>query len=387
MKNYVLLICGLLASSVCGHMQMSKPYPIRSPLNKDASGQKDYSYTSPLSTSGSDYPCKGYADDPFNSVADYSPGQSYEMDIAGSASHGGGSCQIALSYDKGKTWKVIKSIIGGCPLSKKYNFKIPSDAPSGQALLAWTWFNKIGNREMYMNCAQVTIKGGSSKRAHPRDLTSKLAPRTAFDSLPPIFLANIGAEGECTTIESQEVNFPMPGDDVEGSVSGKGYTCKSTAPFLGGGSSDSSSGSSSSSVSSTAPTGTSTSATSTSSGNETSDTPSPTAGSYSGFSGSSGAAVTSAEPARAIPTPDTATSATPAPVVAPSSAPKTGGYGGTDAPAGGACNDGEIICSADGNSFSMCNHGKPVPMGQVAAGTTCQNGAIKAAQHYIRWFQ
>lgn len=356
MKNW-LLICALLASSVCGHMQMSNPLPIRSPLNTASNGPKDYSYTSPLSPSGSDYPCKGYANDPFVSVATYSPGGTYEMDIAGSATHGGGSCQIALSYDKGKTWKVIKSIMGGCPLPKKYNFKIPSDAPSGEALLAWTWFNKIGNREMYMNCAQVTIKGGSSKREHPRDVKPKLAPRTAFDSLPPIFLANINAEGHCTTIEGQEVRFPLPGDDVEGSVPTQGYTCTGSAPFLGDGSSGSSSSSLSSNSSST---------------------------SGSSTDSSSGVSSTSTPPAS---TPDSSSGSTPASSSAPvassvpvaSSAPSAGSTG--SAGSGGACSqDGAIVCSADGTSFSMCNHGTLVPMGQVAGGTVCKNGAIVAAR-------
>ncbi|EHK43392.1 hypothetical protein TRIATDRAFT_85794 [Trichoderma atroviride IMI 206040] len=30
---------------------------------------------------------------------------------------------------------------------------LPNDTPAGDALFAWTRFNKIGNRERYMNCA------------------------------------------------------------------------------------------------------------------------------------------------------------------------------------------------------------------------------------------
>ncbi|GFF24358.1 hypothetical protein IFM58399_00638.1, partial [Aspergillus lentulus] len=228
----LLVASALLASCVSGHMQMSKPYPIRSPLNPDAD-DKDYSYTNPLSTDGSDYPCKGYANDPFESVADYTAGQTYELELQGSATHGGGSCQIALSYDKGKTFKVIHSMLGGCPLTSKYEFQIPSDAPSGEALLAWSWFNKIGNREMYMNCAMVTVKGGSQARQHARDLSPAFSRRAGgFDSLPPLFEANINGPGKCKTVEGQEVNFPLPGPSVEGSLSGKGYQCESDAPFL-----------------------------------------------------------------------------------------------------------------------------------------------------------
>ncbi|KAJ5811336.1 hypothetical protein N7474_007637 [Penicillium riverlandense] len=163
MKGF-LLLSGLLATTASAHMQMKQPYPIRSPLNKNATGKIDYSYTNSLLPSGQDYPCKGYQNDPFVSEANYTPGQSYEMELEGEATHGGGSCQLALTYDKGKTFKVIESMLGECPIPKKYKFTVPSDAPSGEALLAWTWFNKIGNREMYMNCAMVTIGGDSSRK-------------------------------------------------------------------------------------------------------------------------------------------------------------------------------------------------------------------------------
>lgn len=29
------------------------------------------------------------------------------------------------------------------------SFTLPAEAPSGQALFAWNWFNRVGNREMY----------------------------------------------------------------------------------------------------------------------------------------------------------------------------------------------------------------------------------------------
>lgn len=243
MKNF-LVIAAFLASTATAHMQLSQPFPIRSPLNKNAKGgKKDYSYTNPLSTSGSDFPCKGYAQDPFEPTANYSPGQSYEIKLAGSATHKGGSCQISLSYDKGKTFKVIHSILGGCPLDKEYKFKVPSDAPKGDALLGWTWFNKVGNREMYMNCAQVTI-GGSGKRevaaeevediddSENGNSTMHTEQATGFKSLPPIFVANVDGPGKCETVEGTDVNFPKPGPSVKGSLSGKGYKCQGDAGFL-----------------------------------------------------------------------------------------------------------------------------------------------------------
>ena len=56
--------------------------------------------------------------------------------------HNGGSCQLALSYDRGASWSVIKSFIGGCvrPLAgadQTFRFTVPAGAPRGDALLAW----------------------------------------------------------------------------------------------------------------------------------------------------------------------------------------------------------------------------------------------------------
>ncbi|KAB8232453.1 putative extracellular protein [Aspergillus alliaceus] len=355
----IAVVCGLLAASVSAHMQMSKPYPIRSPLNKDASGQKDYSYTNPLSTSGSDYPCKGYANDEFNSVATYSPGQEYDLELQGSATHGGGSCQIGLSYDKGKTIRVIHSILGGCPIEKKYKFKIPSDAPNGEALLSWTWFNKIGNREMYMNCAQVTI-GGSAKLAQTKTLTR----RDGFGSLPEIFQANDGGPGGCTTVEGEEVNFPLPGPSKQGSLSGKGYTCKSSASFLGD--SNSAKGNSSSH-------GTSSSAAQVAS---SSGTQSPKNSSAHKFGSASASATPSSRIASPFGTPSSSVHAAP---TSPS-VHQTGRFQPHPLKhheqKHGPCKDGAIICADDGKTWSMCSHGKPVFMGSVAAGMRCRHGAM-----------
>ncbi|EED13456.1 extracellular protein, putative [Talaromyces stipitatus ATCC 10500] len=338
-------ICAFLAATVSAHMQMSNPYPIRSPLNPNGDeAKKDYSYTSPLDASGSNFPCKGYQNDAFKSVATYTAG--------GNATHGGGSCQLSLSYDTGKTFTVIQSMEGGCPLTSNYSFTIPSDAPSGQALFAWSWFNKIGNREMYMNCAQVTIEGGSGKRSHPRDMMVSRAD-TAFSSRPPMFIANVNGPGGCTTIESQEVNFPEAGPDVVGGVEGKGYTCTGSANFLGDGS-----GSSGSSGSATTVPAAQSSAVSTTAPAAPTTAP-------------------SSAPAPATPTTSSApiqpsNTALPA---ASSTAPKVVGSG--TATGGQACSsNGGIVCSADGKSWSMCNQGALTFMGAVAAGTTCSNGSI-----------
>ncbi|KAJ2451509.1 hypothetical protein GGF42_004243 [Coemansia sp. RSA 2424] len=81
-----------------------------------------------------------------------------------------------MSYDGGKTFAVIHRELQYCFVGKKpsgttnevsvnsYTFDLPSDLPSSNnAVFAWSWVNASGNREFYMNCADVAIKGSTSK--------------------------------------------------------------------------------------------------------------------------------------------------------------------------------------------------------------------------------
>lgn len=215
----ILLTVALAASQVAAHMQMSFPPPLRSTFNPNtAQGSADYSYTAPLAASGSDFPCKGYLNvlgtPQGKSVATFAPGQKYNFTVTGGANHNGGSCQASLSYDQGKTFTVIASYVGGCPPAgtSSWDFTVPDDARSGAAVFAWTWFNQVGNREMYMNCASVTISGGSTSGSSKRS-------GTAFSARPGIFVANVG--NGCSTPEGFDYEFPNPGPNVVTKTGGK----------------------------------------------------------------------------------------------------------------------------------------------------------------------
>ncbi|KAF1811472.1 hypothetical protein P152DRAFT_380896, partial [Eremomyces bilateralis CBS 781.70] len=80
-----------------------------------------------------------------------------------------------------------------------FNFTIPPGVKNGDAIFAWTKFKNLGEREMYMNCAAVTITGGQDK----------------LNELPLLFVANIGEiSGSCGTTQSVNVDFPNPGKYV-----------------------------------------------------------------------------------------------------------------------------------------------------------------------------
>ncbi|KAL7936029.1 hypothetical protein V8C35DRAFT_247417 [Trichoderma chlorosporum] len=367
-----------LAAVVSGHMEMKSPPPFRSKYNPNSGQDIDYSMTSPLEASGSDFPCKGYqkllGTPEGKSVATWAPGGSYGFTITGSANHGGGSCQASLSYDKGQTWKVIHSYIGGCPPQQdsNWNFTVPTDAPAGDAMFAWTWFNNIGNREMYMNCAAVTITAGK-----------KRAASTSFSSLPDIFVANVG--NNICTYEGKDVMFPSPGPDVDNKSAGTappGQGTCSGAPPAGPPAGDPVA--SSSQAPASPPQATQPAATSapvpTIPGGVFITSPSAQPTTLVSVSSASQAPVATSsqgQPA-ASPPPAAATSAAAsAPAAPPAPQPTSGGSSPSNSSTtvGSACSDeGQWNCASDGKSFQRCASGAWSASMPVAAGTSCQPG-------------
>ncbi|KAK6513932.1 hypothetical protein TWF506_008362 [Arthrobotrys conoides] len=197
---------------VSAHVKMTIPNVFAS--NKD---------NSPLDPNGANFPCKfpggiGSRQSPQDT---YTPGVSGKFQLVGGATHGGGSCQISITYDnpptKDSVFKVVQSYEGGCPIVNsgnlngnaneglpEFNVQLPEGLKAGEAVFVWTWFNRIGNREMYMNCAPITIGGSGSSDS-------------TFNSLPDMFVANInGAKNNaCTTKEGVDIVFPNPGSNVQ----------------------------------------------------------------------------------------------------------------------------------------------------------------------------
>ncbi|KAJ6107513.1 hypothetical protein N7523_008836 [Penicillium sp. IBT 18751x] len=372
-----MLVAVLGASVVNAHMIMSNPVPYgKSTLNN-----------SPLAADGSDFPCKlrdgTYDVTTENTIA---IGESHALTFEGSATHGGGSCQISMTTDRAPTkdteWKVIKSFEGGCPANVdgnlsggasaadpyQFNFTIPEGIETGKYTLAWTWFNRIGNREMYMNCAPVTVT-------------------SALGQLPPMFVANVNG---CTTKEGVDIRFPQPGDVVEydgepANLAAEGSAaCTGTPTF--GASGDTASGSSDSSSSS------SSSSSGSGSGSSSSGSESSAAASSAPTETSSAAAAptTSSAPAEtSAPTvPETASTSTEAAPEATSASSNTISSGNSSTKSGTCSTEGQWNCIA-GTSFQRCANGQWSVAQQMASGTVCTAGlssdltisASKMARH------
>ena len=424
-----LSIVGALATCVSAHISMQQPVPYNI-ITGGGGGTGSPPDTSPLQASGADYPCKipaggSLGGSPSNTAA---VGSTIQMSFKGSAVHNGGSCQVALTKDTpaslsaNSQFKVIYSILGGCPGTSgstvSYDVPIPEDVPAGDYVYAWTWFNVIGNREMYMNCAPITITGGSGSD-------------TTFNALPDMAVYNVGSKNTCKTVEPFDVDFPNPGKyTMQGSsFKPQAPTCDGTSGGTGAGGP----GSGSSGGAGGAPNGgTGTGGTPTTSANNgqytgigagsgnqggagggSGGTPTTTAnnglytgegsnsgnqgggsatqsannGQYTGIGAGAGGSTPQVKiPSSASPitsAPSSSLAQTPTGISTPGRPSTNGTFtppqpaAGSGPAAGAACTtDSAIVCSDDGSQFALCNHGSAIMM-PVAAGTRCTNGAIQ----------
>ncbi|KAI4121262.1 MAG: hypothetical protein LQ338_006464 [Usnochroma carphineum] len=425
-------------------------------LNTPAIYGKASINSSPLDASGSDFPCKQRPGvyDPALSKNIMPIGVPQTLSFNGSAVHGGGSCQISLTKDlkptKDSKWMVIHSIEGGCPakadgnlpevpgvdptktqVATKFQYTIPAGISPGDYALAWTWFNRIGNREMYMNCAPITVTGGSKRR----DLDDSFNATEAYasddifkrdTSFPDMFKANMPAT-DCTTPDGKDVKFPNPGASVEmaGVASNLAAASGPKCGAASGGSDSASSGSSSgssgaSAASGSTPTAASGSSSGSGSGSGTGSAPAgaaspattsvvaiPPAGAPG--AGMASAAVSVASAAQSVasaaasvasgagaaaPAATGSTSSGSGSASSGSSPGSSGASSGSGSSAGsssgstggaaagtstGSCTTpGQTVCSPDGTKIGTCDQNKSVVFMAVAPGTKCSGGQMLA---------
>ncbi|KAK7909243.1 hypothetical protein PG985_015121 [Apiospora marii] len=164
-------------------------------------------------------------------------GEPQKFSVKGTAVHGGGSCQFALTkgWDpkKDSPWSVIHSIEGGCPArnqkgnldganSDGYEFQIPPGIAPGEYTFSWTWNNRIGGQpaETYQNCGLVVVKAAKTKRMELSARRDLVAMSKRGADFPELFMANIGElSGGCTTGEALKqqiaIAYPDPGQSVD----------------------------------------------------------------------------------------------------------------------------------------------------------------------------
>ncbi|KAH6639045.1 hypothetical protein C7974DRAFT_125423 [Boeremia exigua] len=397
-----------LAASASAHMTLNYPVPYgKATLN-----------SSPLVPG--DWPCKqrtGVYE--VSEMNQWNAGETKEISFTGSAVHGGGSCQFSLTTDSEPTeasqWKVIHSVVGGCPSNVSGNLPdnekgsgaaifpvtMPESVPDGLYTFAWTWLNKVGNREFYMNCAPVQV-GAEGATASSANAGAALA------ALPDMFVANL-PDTSCTTKENEDFNYPEPGQslvdgasaDLGDTLSGAGCAAMTKmGAGSGSGTPTQAPGAGSSAPAATQPAASAPVASAPVASAPVASAPvasapaasapaaSPPAVSAPGYSA---APVASASPVVSVPgifapgassaPAASAPAATPAPVASAAPAPPAASAAPVSPPTGGDCtpctNDGAVVCIGT-SSFGLCNRGCAVAQ-QLAAGMACTDGSIVAA--------
>ncbi|KAI9802147.1 MAG: hypothetical protein M1833_002068 [Piccolia ochrophora] len=153
-------------------MQLVYPPPFGADNNPHRTDPVDEFLQYPYNCCGrqTEFPCRGYLKllgTPQGApTASWPAGSEQSWSIAGIGNHYGGSCQVGFSIDQGKTWQVATSYHGNCPhrnggndaSGQNFKFTVPADMPNGEAVFAWTWYNR--EQEFNMNCAAVKITGG-----------------------------------------------------------------------------------------------------------------------------------------------------------------------------------------------------------------------------------
>ncbi|KAK1076363.1 hypothetical protein LTR33_009012 [Friedmanniomyces endolithicus] len=368
------------------HLMLDTPVP----YGKDSLDNSPLVNAKPGSP-GANYPCKlrsgGYDITSENHIT---AGEDQVLSFVGSASHGGGTCQLGLSTSRspGPTddFKAFQIYEGGCPINgdgndgtSNFSYTIPTGIKNGQYSLAWTWYNRVGNREIYMNCAPVTVTGGS-------DTTD------FYDSLPNMYVINLPTS-ECSTVESSNQLIPNPGnavmkkDSTYSAVAASGPSCAASAAAMTKGISGGSNGGSNSSPATSAPSGSATALASSPPASYGGSPPSNmTSGAASAVSSPSGGEIgnsASGSAPTSFLTISTAVATSPAdssayPTMAASSAGISAPTGypaaSTGSSSGSSSSDG-ISCSSDGKQYGQVVAGSTV-WRDVAAGTSCSNGQI-----------
>ncbi|KAJ2746901.1 hypothetical protein GGI20_000980 [Coemansia sp. BCRC 34301] len=185
--SFVVSCVAALAGLAAGHVSVISPCPRYSPVGENCpalpAGKSldiaEKAINGPISSVqlGGTMPLCRHTTPYATPSATWTAGQSVTIKFNPSAAiHSGGNCEFSMSYDGGKTFAVIHRELRYCFLGAKpasltntatilsYTFNLPADLPSSDnAVFAWSWVNASGNREFYMNCADVAIKGGSSK--------------------------------------------------------------------------------------------------------------------------------------------------------------------------------------------------------------------------------
>ncbi|KAK3846209.1 MAG: hypothetical protein J3R72DRAFT_434361 [Linnemannia gamsii] len=173
-----------LLSSTFAHMAISNPPAQAGPWTKNPSS----AVHAWIGYQGKKFPCGGYKKGPVTtySAGEIIPVRFWNFEIKDykkfpppkgltQSRHGGGACEFSLSYDGGKSWKVIGQYTKTCPdIYYEWPVQIPKNAPSctdsDKCLFAMSW-TAYSTDQYYHHCANILIKGAKNGKLPQLDMT------------------------------------------------------------------------------------------------------------------------------------------------------------------------------------------------------------------------
>ncbi|KAF9114645.1 hypothetical protein BGX27_010222 [Mortierella sp. AM989] len=163
-----------IISTVSAHMAISNPPAQAGPWSRNPS----YDVHAWIGFKGKKFPCGGYPRGPVTTynAGDVIPVRFWNFNVKdyksfpppkdlNQARHGGGACEFSLSFDGGKSWRVIGQYTKTCPdLYYEWPVLIPSNVPSctnpDLCLFAWSWTAWATN-QYYHHCANIVINSNN----------------------------------------------------------------------------------------------------------------------------------------------------------------------------------------------------------------------------------
>ncbi|KAF9318431.1 hypothetical protein BG003_011255 [Podila horticola] len=171
-------------SSTSAHMAISNPPAQAGPWSKNPSN----AVHAWIGYEGKKFPCGGYKAGPVTKykAGEIIPVRFWNFEIKDpkkfpppkgltQSRHGGGACEFSLSYDGGKTWKVIGQYTKTCPdIYYEWPVQIPKNVPSctnsNKCLFAFSW-TAYATDQFYHHCANILIEGVKGGKLPKLDMT------------------------------------------------------------------------------------------------------------------------------------------------------------------------------------------------------------------------
>ena len=212
----------MLSNQCISHIFMKEPIVRRSRYSSYylSNNLVDYNIMAPLNTNNYQFPCKGF---PVKKAISTITTDFINVELESVTDldkHRGGHCQFGISFNN-NDFIVLKQVIRNCVIdSMFYTIDLPKNIPDGKLIFFWSWINAIGNREYYMDCADIQL----SRRNIAPFFSPIIGKKLLVVNLPgyktiPEFPNKNSYDGSELLLNIDDITLPFPSNYFTTSVS------------------------------------------------------------------------------------------------------------------------------------------------------------------------